>query len=83
MQSNTREVFDDYITESKYLWNSSGLDDDLIYCANEALDKFSRESMQKIDFERCPDAIARKMGMKLVHKTVQMILALYEVDQEY
>lgn len=81
--NKSAKVFEEYVTESKFLWNSSDLDDTLIYCGVEALGDFQEDIEKAIDFERCPEVLARKMGYRLILKTVQMIVALYEAEFDF
>ena len=76
-KSESKIILDEYIIEAKHLWNTSGLTDIIIESANKVLDEFEEHSLKEINFDECPSFISRKMGLKLVKQTSDMILELY------
>ena len=80
MKTKPEEIVDEFLVETEYLWNTSGLNDDVIQAGIRALHGFEKKIKEDLDLERCPKWLARKMGYTLVLYTVEMILSLYPDD---
>lgn len=64
-------IIDEFKTEAEYLWNSSGLPEEVVHCGITALDEFMDETNIAIHLD---GSQARVFGMMLVKKTVDMIV---------
>lgn len=76
MRTEANEIMDHYITESQFLWNSSGLNDTIVECGVNALGRCRED----LDLEDCPEMMARRFGIELVMKTTKLILMMYYLE---
>lgn len=83
MSHKSKEIFDEFATEAKYLWNSSDLDDNIIYSGVEAIERFKKRLFENVDFDKMPETMARQAGFNLIETTTKMILSIYDGESPF
>jgi len=78
MSTDSEKLAHEFLTEAKYLWNSSNLNDTIVECGLQAVEEYFEDLQKEIDLRYAPDEVIRFIGFNLVSQTADMILKMYK-----